>query len=164
MFPAQPPYSRRRSGTRNATFRMWIWSARMWSLNRPRNTMMLSYAIEPQTRMRIGDRSLKASLQGGERRVVVRFVLDLGHELGVDHLVVLVENDHCPRRDAGERAADDVDAVSAQELAAAHRRERHHVLQVLGRAEPAHRERQVGRDDQHGSVRLGAGPLVELPR
>src|SRR5262245_50924605 len=41
-FPAQPPYSRRSSGTRNATLRMWICSGRIWSLNRPRNTMMLS--------------------------------------------------------------------------------------------------------------------------
>src|SRR5512139_3150094 len=51
MLPAQPPYSRRRSGTRKATFRMWIWSGRMWFLNWSRNTMMVSYAMEPQTRI-----------------------------------------------------------------------------------------------------------------
>src|SRR5687768_15860028 len=48
MLPAQPPNSRRRSGTRNATFRMCSWSGRMWFLKRSRNTMMVSYAIEPQ--------------------------------------------------------------------------------------------------------------------
>src|SRR5438445_8396995 len=54
MLPAQPPNSRRSSGTRNATFNMWICSGRMCSRKRPRNTMMLSYAIEPQIRMRMG--------------------------------------------------------------------------------------------------------------
>src|SRR2546426_7452001 len=53
MLPAQPPNSRRSSGTRNATFSMWICSGRMCSRKRPRNTMMLSYAIEPQIRMRM---------------------------------------------------------------------------------------------------------------
>src|SRR2546423_3692595 len=54
MLPAQPPNSRRSSGTRNDTFKMWICSGSMCSRKRPRNTMMLSYAIEPQTRMRMG--------------------------------------------------------------------------------------------------------------
>src|SRR5947209_19473522 len=53
MLPAQPPNSRRSSGTRNDTFNMWICSGRMCSRKRPRNTMMLSYAIEPQIRMRM---------------------------------------------------------------------------------------------------------------
>src|SRR6266446_4624760 len=53
MLPAQPPNSRRSSGTRNDTFNMWICSGRMCSRKRPRKTMMLSYAIEPQIRMRM---------------------------------------------------------------------------------------------------------------
>src|SRR6266699_5018944 len=55
MLPAQPPNSRRSSGTRKDTFNMWICSGRMCSRKRPRNTMMLSYAIEPQIRVRIWD-------------------------------------------------------------------------------------------------------------
>src|SRR6266853_3686039 len=54
MLPAQPPNSRRSSGTRNDTFNMWICSGRICSRKRPGNTMMLSYAIEPQIRMRMG--------------------------------------------------------------------------------------------------------------
>src|SRR5260221_11009188 len=53
MLPAQPPNSRRSSGTRKATFHMWICSGRMCSRKRPWNTMMLSYAIEPQIRVRM---------------------------------------------------------------------------------------------------------------
>src|SRR2546430_13496400 len=53
MLPAQPPNSRRSSGTRNATFSMWICSGRMCSRKWTWNTMMLSYAIEPQIRMRM---------------------------------------------------------------------------------------------------------------
>src|SRR5258708_16624617 len=53
MLPAQPPNSRRSSGTRKATFNMWICSGRMCSRKRPWNTMMLSYAIEPQIRVRM---------------------------------------------------------------------------------------------------------------
>src|SRR5712671_6276606 len=53
MLPAQPPNSRRSSGTRNDTFSMWICSGRMCSRKRPWNTMMLSYAIEPQIRVRM---------------------------------------------------------------------------------------------------------------
>src|SRR5258706_613046 len=53
LLPAQPPNSRRSSGTRNDTFNMWICSGRMCSRKRPWNTMMLSYAIEPQIRVRM---------------------------------------------------------------------------------------------------------------
>ena len=48
MLPAQPPNSRRICGTRNATFSMWSLSGRMWALNRSGNTMMVSYATDPQ--------------------------------------------------------------------------------------------------------------------
>src|SRR5258705_5310722 len=53
MLPAQPPNSRRSSGTRKATFNMWNCSGRMCPRKRPGNTMMLSYAIEPQIRVRM---------------------------------------------------------------------------------------------------------------
>ena len=53
MLPAQPPNSRFISGTRKETFRMWTWSGRMWSANRPWNTMTVSYAIEPQMSVRM---------------------------------------------------------------------------------------------------------------
>src|SRR5690242_7922233 len=48
MLPAQPPKLRRMPGTRNDTFNICILSGRMCSLNLPLNTMMVSYAIEPQ--------------------------------------------------------------------------------------------------------------------
>ena len=42
MLAAQPPNSRRISGTRNATFKMWILSGRMWALKRSGNTKIVS--------------------------------------------------------------------------------------------------------------------------
>src|SRR5271154_1609358 len=48
MFAAQPPNSRRMSGTRNATFRMCSLSGRMCALNRSGKTRIVSYATEPQ--------------------------------------------------------------------------------------------------------------------
>src|SRR6185369_10961920 len=48
MLPAQPPNSRRISGTRNATFSMCSLSGRMWVRKRSGNTMMVSYATDPQ--------------------------------------------------------------------------------------------------------------------
>src|SRR5215470_16174262 len=50
MLPAQPPNSRRNSGTRNDTFNRWILSGRMWLVKRSLNTMMVSQAIDPQIR------------------------------------------------------------------------------------------------------------------
>ena len=48
MLPAQPPKLRFRLGTRNETFSRWMRSGRMWSRNRPWNTMTESNASEPQ--------------------------------------------------------------------------------------------------------------------
>src|SRR5882672_3720414 len=39
------------SGVRKQTFRMCSWSASRWFLKRSGNTMMVSYAIEPVTRI-----------------------------------------------------------------------------------------------------------------
>src|SRR5262245_6790459 len=48
MLPAQPPNSRRIWGTRNATLSMCSLSGRMWVRKRSGNTMMVSYATDPQ--------------------------------------------------------------------------------------------------------------------
>src|SRR6185369_13237012 len=48
MLPAQPPNSRRIWGTRNATLSMWSLSGRMCVRKRSGNTMMVSYATDPQ--------------------------------------------------------------------------------------------------------------------
>src|SRR5688572_27987949 len=71
MFPAVPPYSRRRSGTMKATLRMWIWSGRMCFLNWSGNTMMVSYASDPHTRIVIAakyKRALPVQTGGSRRR------------------------------------------------------------------------------------------------
>ena len=59
MFPAQPPNSRRMSGTRKDTFRMCTWCGRMWSAKRPSKTMMESYAMEPQISVLMMDLGLE---------------------------------------------------------------------------------------------------------
>src|SRR6266478_2440583 len=76
MLPAQPPNSRRSSGTRNDTFNMWICSGRICSRKRPRNTMMLSYAIEPQIRMRMGFLRVKQVEPIADRLECRRFDVD----------------------------------------------------------------------------------------
>src|SRR6185436_8759160 len=48
MLPAHPPNSRRIWGTRNATLSMCSLSGRMWVRKRSGNTMMVSYATDPQ--------------------------------------------------------------------------------------------------------------------
>jgi len=68
MLPAQPPNSRRISGTRKETFSMWILSGRIWFLNRSWNTMMLSNANEPQ---------IKADISANSR-----VSLSVGHDNG----------------------------------------------------------------------------------
>jgi hypothetical protein len=42
MLPAVPPNSRRISGTRKATFRMWTLSGRISLAKRPEKTMIVS--------------------------------------------------------------------------------------------------------------------------
>src|SRR5688572_17073237 len=51
MLPAQPPNSRRISGVRKQTLRMWSWSGSRWFLKRSGNTMIVSYAMDPVTRI-----------------------------------------------------------------------------------------------------------------
>src|SRR5688572_22220240 len=51
MLPAVPPYSRRISGATKHTFRMCSWSGSRWLRKRSANTMIVSYAIEPVTRI-----------------------------------------------------------------------------------------------------------------
>ena len=54
MLPAQPPNSRRMSGTKNETFRMCSWSGRMWLRKRSWKTMIESKAMEPQMSVDMG--------------------------------------------------------------------------------------------------------------
>ena len=56
MLPAQPPHSRRISPIWNETDSMCTWSGRMCRAKRSGNTMMVSYAIEPQISVRGGMR------------------------------------------------------------------------------------------------------------
>src|SRR5882724_8836542 len=53
MLPAVPPNSRRICGTWKQTFRLWILSGKMWFLKGSGNTMMVSKASEPHTRIDI---------------------------------------------------------------------------------------------------------------
>ena len=53
MLPAQPPHSRRISPTVNDTDSTCACSGRMWRANWSGNTMMVSYASEPQMRVRM---------------------------------------------------------------------------------------------------------------
>ena len=59
------PNSRRISGTRKATFRMWICSGRMWFLKRSGKTMMLSKAREPQMRVDMAGATRGRRRKGG---------------------------------------------------------------------------------------------------
>src|SRR2546429_4779705 len=53
MLPAQPPHSRRISPTWKQTESTCVCSGRMWRAKRSGNTMMVSYASEPQINVRM---------------------------------------------------------------------------------------------------------------
>ena len=56
-----------------------------------------------------------------ERCVVIGFVLDFRNQLAVQYLVILVEDNHCPCRNAGEWAAGEGNPIILKEFTAAHR-------------------------------------------
>src|SRR6185437_7587057 len=103
-----------------------------------------------------------ASAQRLQRRLVIRLVGDLADQLGVDHLVVVVQHHHRARSQPGQRTLGYRHAVIVEELAAAHQRQVDHVLQALGAAEARLRERKVGRDAQHHGIVELAGRFVEV--
>ena len=69
-----------------------------------------------------------------QSRVVIGLLLDLRHELRMQHLVVLVEHDHAARGEAFESAVRDIDAVFRMEFPVADRLECDDVVDAFGRA------------------------------
>src|SRR6202165_5465700 len=67
MLAAVPPRRRSRWSTMNDTFSMWVRSGRMWSRNRPGNTMIVSNATDPVTAMRPTAQRIRMRPQGPPR-------------------------------------------------------------------------------------------------
>jgi hypothetical protein len=79
----------------------------------------------------------------------------------VQHLVVRVEHDDRPRRDALQGPARDVNAVLRLEVPASQGGQRDHVVDAFHAAEAARGKRQVGGNDKHNRIRQRARLLVE---
>src|SRR5437763_3870207 len=74
MLPEHPPNSRRMSPIWNDTDSTCTWSGRMCRANRSGNSMMVSNAIEPHTRMRLEDMGLRQVIDDDRaRRAYTRF-------------------------------------------------------------------------------------------
>src|SRR5678816_3025926 len=77
MFPAQPPHSRRISAIWNDTDSTCVCSGRMWRAKRSGNTMMVSYASEPQINVRLDMRGI---LRSGGFAPALIFASDLADD------------------------------------------------------------------------------------
>ena len=92
--------------------------------------------------------------------LVVGFLLDLGNQLAVDHVALLVEDDDGAGQETLKRAGDHRDPVVLAE-GGAEVGSGGHVVDSLGPAEACLRERQVAGDAQHLGVGQSGGALVE---
>jgi len=102
---------------------------------------------------------LARRVERGQRRIVIRLLGDLGHQLRVRDVAVGADHDDGPGEQSGEGAIGDRDAVVLTEVVA-ERRGGLHVLDALGAAEARLRERQVLGHVDHGKT-TGSGALVE---
>ncbi|MPM16628.1 hypothetical protein SDC9_63009 [bioreactor metagenome] len=98
--------------------------------------------------------------ESGQCGVVVRLGGDLGDQLGVQHGAVGVDHDDGPGQQPLHAAVGELDAEGGAEVGA-ERGAGHDVVEALGAAEAARRERQVGGRADHDGVLEAGGQLVE---